>query len=174
MTPSIWVSRFAPSIRPAGSVLDVASGSGRHTALFLDRGHRVTAIDRQPLARMPEPRLEVVVADLEDGSPWPLGERRFDAVVVTNYLHRPLFPALLGAVTVGGALIYETFSAGNERLGRPRNPDFLLATGELLRVVGGGFRIVAYECGETVEPRPAVIQRICAVREPCDPPVLPP
>ena len=110
---------------------------------------------------------------MEDGSPWPLPGRRFDAVVVANYRYRPLYPALLSAVEPAGVLLYETFCRGNERLGRPSNPDFLLEPGELLAVVGEEFWIVAYECGEATEPRPAIVQRICAVRRSDRIPLIP-
>lgn len=159
---SPWVSRFAPLVRPGGGVLDVACGGGRHCRLFLARGHAVTGIDKD-IAFTRADGAELVAADLEDGSPWPLPGRRFDAVVVTNYLWRPLFPALLASLAEGGVLIYETFAAGNEAFGRPRNPDFLLARGELLERAAG-LTIVAYEDG-VVEDR-AVIQRICAVNGP--------
>jgi SAM-dependent methyltransferase len=163
---SAWVVRFAPHVRAGGPVLDLACGSGRHALLFLRRGHPVVALDRdaEALAWLPrEPALEVIEADLEkEGAPWPLGARRFAAVVVANYLHRPLFPAILDALEPGGLLIYETFAAGNERFGRPRNPAHLLAPGELLEVVRGRLEVIAYEFLETAEPRPAVVQRIAA------------
>jgi SAM-dependent methyltransferase len=153
-------------VPPGGSVLDVAAGAGRHTRLFAARGHPVTAVDRdimslRDLAHTPA---EIVEADLEDGSPWPLPKRRFAAVVVTNYLHRPLFPALLRAVAPGGLLLYETFAIGNERFGKPSNPDFLLKPGELLDVVRGKMRVLAYEDLEVTEPKPAMVQRIAAIK----------
>jgi hypothetical protein len=98
--------------------------------------------------------------------PWPLGRRRFHGVVVTNYLHRPLFPALLAAIEESGVLIYETFARGNECHHPPRNPDFLLNCGELLELVPPPFQIVAFEQGIIERPRTAVVQRICAVKEP--------
>jgi hypothetical protein len=133
--------------------------------LFLERGHRLVAVDRD-LSGLSDlaghPRLEMVEADLEDGSPFPLANRRFAGVVVTNYLHRPLMPALIAAVKNDGVLIYETYAAGNERFGRPRNSDFLLRPGELLEVVRGRLRVVAYEDVVTEEQR-AAVQRICAI-----------
>lgn len=133
--------------------------------MFLERGHRLVAVDRD-LSGLSDlaghPRLEMVEADLEDGSPFPLANRRFAGVVVTNYLHRPLMPALIAAVKNDGVLIYETYAAGNERFGRPRNPDFLLRPGELLEVVRGRLRVVAYEDVVTEEQR-AAVQRICAI-----------
>ena len=169
--PSDWVRRFAPLVRPAGSVLDLACGSGRHSRLFLALGHPVTAVDRAP-ERLAElgalPGAELVEADLEAG-PWPLAERRFAAVVVTNYLFRPLFPALLAALEPGGVLIYETFARGNARFGRPANPDHLLAPGELLECVRGRLHVVAYEHGIVTAPRQAALERIAAVNRPADP-----
>ena len=165
VAPSAWVERFAALVPPGATVLDVACGAGRHARLFLSRGHPVTAVDRDTSRLEPSPgapRLTVVEADLETG-PWPLGDSRFGGVVVANYLHRPLFAALIAAVAPGGALIYETFADGNERLGKPRNPDHLLRPGELLDAVRGSLRVVAYEALEVTTPRPAVVQRMCAV-----------
>lgn len=174
--PSPWVAHFAALVPPGGSVLDVACGAGRHAAFFAGRGHPVTAVDRDVSALAPATGIEIVEADLEDGRPWPLPGRRFAAVVVANYLHRPLFPALLGALAPGGVLIYETFAVGNEAYGRPRNADFLLRDGELLEAVRGRLSVVAYECGHVERPNPAVVQRICAIgRIPGDPaPPIPP
>lgn len=164
--PSPWIERFAPRVRAGGTVLDVAAGGGRHARLFLARGHVVTAVDRDPTRLPPHPRLRVVAADLEDGSPWPLPGERFDAVVVTNYLWRPLLPAIVGAVAPGGVLLYETFAEGNARFGKPSNPDFLLRPGELLEAVRGRLVVAAYEHGEVTAPRPAVVQRIAAIADP--------
>ena len=161
--PSPWIVRFAPLVPAAGTVLDVACGGGRHTQFFLSRGHAVVAVDRDVSAVIGS-GAEVIEADLEDGSPFPLAGRRFDGVVVTNYLWRPILPAIVDAVAPGGVLLYETFAAGNERFGRPRRPEFLLAPGELLEAVGAGFRVVGYEDVVVDEPRPAAVQRICAVR----------
>jgi SAM-dependent methyltransferase len=165
--PSPWVQRFAPLIPAAGEVLDLACGSGRHLRLLLARGHPMVGVDRD-LSQLQDlagtPALELISADLEDDRPWPLGERRFAGVVVTNYLHRPLLPAIVRAVAPGGMLIYETFALGNERFGRPRNPDFLLRPGELLEAATGQLEVLAYENLEVDEPRPAVVQRIAARR----------
>ncbi|MCR6632961.1 MAG: class I SAM-dependent methyltransferase [Magnetospirillum sp.] len=169
LAASPWVVRFAPLARPGGAVLDVACGGGRHSRLFLARGHAVTGLDRD-VTQTRADGAELIAADLEDGSPWPLPGRRFDAVVVTNYLWRPLFPVLTEALAEGGVLITETFAAGNERFGRPRNPDHLLARGELLRLAAG-LSVVAYEDG-IVEDR-AVVQRLCAVKG-AEPQALPP
>jgi SAM-dependent methyltransferase len=161
------VVRFAGLVPAGGQILDLACGAGRHTRFFLDRGHPVTGIDIDltdvgDLAAKPE--VELIGADLERGADWPPGDRRFAGVVVTNYLHRPLLPNVIRAVAPGGALIYESFAVGNERFGRPRSPLFLLKPGELLEAVRGQLEVVAYECGEIAEPRPAMVQRIAAVR----------
>ncbi len=164
--PSSWVERFAPLVPVGAPVLDLACGGGRHTRLFLARGHPVTALDRDVSRLDPAPGapgLTVVETDLEAATVWPLDDVRFGGVVVTNYLHRPLFPDIVAALAPGGLLIYETFSAGNERFGKPRNPDHLLRPGELLEVVGGTLRVVAYENLEVSAPRAAMVQRICAV-----------
>ena len=161
--PSPWVVRFAPAIPPHGLVLDVAAGRGRHAEWLRAQGYRVVAVDRDAEALSHNAADERIVADLEAGA-WPIADRRFDAVVVTNYLHRPLFPFLLAALNEGGVLIYETFAAGNAAFGRPGNPDFLLRPGELLAQCAA-LQIVAYEDGVVAEPKPASVQRICAIRQ---------
>ena len=144
-------------------MLDVACGSGRHVRWFAARGGQVTGIDRDAAALEPLRGVaEIVIADLESG-PWPWPGRRFDAVVVTNYLWRALFATLVDSVDAGGVLICETFAAGNQAFGKPSNPDFLLAPGELLQVTSG-LRVVAYEDGYLARPDRCV-QRICARRE---------
>jgi len=160
--PSPWIVQWAGLVAADATVLDVAAGGGRHTRFFAGRGHTVTAIDRDISALAAQPNVEIVQADLEDGSPWPLPGRAFGAVVVTNYLHRPLFPALLNALSPGGVLLYETFMEGNERFGRPSNPEFLLKDGELLEIVRGRFSVVAYEARMISEPKMAMVQRIAA------------
>ncbi len=169
--PSPWVIRFTPLIRPEGSVLDVTCGGGRHARYFVERGFRLTTVDRDVsgVADL-NGRAEVVRADLEDDSPLPLQGRQFDSVIVTNYLWRPLFPQLFAWIADGGVLIYETFGRGNERFGRPRNSDHLLRPGELLDLVRGKLQVVAYEEGITTKP--AVVQRICAMKAE-DPVLLP-
>jgi len=164
--PSPWVLRFAPDAAPGATALDLACGGGRHTRHLAARGYRVTAVDRDlrgitDLAA--DKRVEIVQADLE-GAPWPLEGRRFDLVVVTNYLWRALLPRIVAAVGPGGMLIYETFACGNERFGKPSNPDFLLRDGELLEAVRGELKVLAYECLEVAEPKPAMVQRIAAIR----------
>ncbi|MFL6696037.1 MAG: class I SAM-dependent methyltransferase [Vitreoscilla sp.] len=136
--PSDWVARWTPLLPPRAQVLDVACGPGRHTHWLAGAGHRVTAIDRDPALLAPLAGVATpVLADLE-ADPWPLPGQAFDAVVVTNYLWRALFPALLGAVAPGGLLIYETFAQAHAALGRPRRPEFLLRPGELLELLRDG------------------------------------
>jgi SAM-dependent methyltransferase len=162
---SPWITRFAELVPDGGAVLDVACGAGRHTRLFLGRGHPVTAVDRDVRALAPAPGLTIVETDLEDGRPFPFPPASFAGVVVTNYLWRPLLPDIVACVARGGALLYETFAQGNERFGRPTNPDFLLAPGELLDAARAcGLRVVAYEDVVVDAPRPAAVQRIAARR----------
>ena len=165
---SLWIHRLLGLVPEDGPVLDLACGGGRHARLFLARGQAVVALDRDlsGLADLAgQSGLELIQADLEDDSRFPLAGRRFAAVVVVNYLHRPLLPLLVEAVAPGGLLLYETFARGNERFGRPRNPDYLLAPGELLDAVRGRLRVLAYEDLIVERPRPAAVQRICARRE---------
>ncbi|NML29860.1 class I SAM-dependent methyltransferase [Paraburkholderia antibiotica] len=166
--PSRWVRRWAHLVAPGGAVLDVAAGAGRHARFFASRGHPVIALDRDAAALdllRDVPLVTRCVADLE-GAPWPLpDDAAFAAIVVTNYLHRPLFPHLLRALAPGGVLVYETFAQGNESVGKPSNPAFLLAPGELLERVHGQLRVLAFEDGFLAQPRPAYVQRICAIRE---------
>ena len=163
--PSAWVQRWVPLIAPGGRVLDVASGSGRHARLLAARGLTVDALDRDAQALAGLTGLAGVsthCADIEN-APWPCAPGAYAGVVVTNYLHRPLFKDLIAALAASGVLIYETFAAGNERFGRPSNPAFLLEPGELLEVVRGRLRVVAYEDLQVDDPKPAVVQRICAI-----------
>ena len=159
---SEWVKRWAALVE-RGPVLDVACGAGRHARLFAERGLEVFALDRDEQV-LPAP-IRFVRANLEDGSPWPFPGRRFGAIVVTNYLHRPLFPRLVESLDEGALLIYETFMLGNERYGRPSNPDFLLRPGELLEAFGA-LTVAAFEQGTLVRPKKAALQRICVIRGP--------
>ena len=169
--PSAWVRRWSHLVAPGGGVLDVACGYGRHARWFYERNHPVALVDLAQEAInsiasvIPVNACEAVVADIEN-EPWPFAGRGFAAVVVTNYLWRPLFPALLGSLQPGGVLIYETFTQGNETVGKPSRADFLLRTGELLDVCQA-LRVVAFEDGFQQAPdgsAPRFIQRIAAVR----------
>jgi SAM-dependent methyltransferase len=165
---SAWVARFTPLLPPGGCVLDLACGGGRHARHLLDAGFRVVAVDRDvsavtPLVAAHGDRLEVREADLEDGSPFPLQGRRFDGILVTNYLHRPLLADLVAGLAPGGVLLYETFAAGNERFGPPTNPAFLLRPGELLDLTHPRLRVVAYEDVTIDGEHPACVQRVAAV-----------
>ena len=165
--PSPWVVRWAHLLRPQARVLDVACGGGRHLHYLHTLGHQVTGLDLDiASARAAVPNAELIQADIEN-HPWPLvdalGTRQFDAVIVCNYLWRPLWPALLASVAEGGALIYETFAVGQERFGRPRRPEFLLQAGELLEACKS-LQVLGYECGIDSEP-PRALQRIAAVRD---------
>lgn len=165
--PSAWVERFAPLVRKAHVVLDVACGNGRHARLFAERGNRVVAVDinlRGVADLRSDPRLKLVQADLE-GAAWPFAGRRFGAVVVTNYLYRPLLPTLLDAIEPGGLVIYETFAIGNQRFGRPSNPAYLLRPSELLAWAAPDLQVIGYEHGEIASPKAAVVQRLVAVRD---------
>jgi SAM-dependent methyltransferase len=157
---------WAPTLTPGGLVLDLAAGGGRHTHYLSGRGHPVIAVDRDIAAlhsRSWPGNVEIIAADLENGSPWPLAGRRFAGIVVTNYLHRPLFPRLAASLERGGLLIYETFALGNERFGKPSNPAFLLRPGELLEVAeSNDLTVLGYFSGEVTQPKPAVIQRLAA------------
>ena len=160
--PSPWIVRWSHLVPPGGTVLDLACGHGRHLRWFAQRGHPVVGVDRDGDALAALGGVgETVLADTENG-PWPLAGRQFAAVVVTNYLWRPLFPRILESVAPGGVLLHETFAQGNETVGRPARPDFLLAPGELLRAYAS-LRVVAFEDGFLEEP-PRFVQRIACVR----------
>jgi SAM-dependent methyltransferase len=160
---SQWVARWS-HLLPAGChVLDLACGHGRHMRHFAELGHSVTGVDRNPDAiAAVSPLGEAICADVENG-PWPLQDRQFGGVVVTNYLWRPLWPRILDSLAPNGLLIYETFSAGNESVGKPSRPDFLLRKGELLDVCQN-LHVVAFEEGFLAQPE-RFVQRIVAVRE---------
>lgn len=162
-----WVRRWAGRVSGGAEILDLACGSGRHGRYFLELGHPVLLldIDLSGVADLQgQPNAELIGVDLENGNPWPLGNRQFGAVIVCNYLWRPLFPHLIRAVAPGGLLLYETFMRGQEKHGRPSNPDFLLAENELFERLKDSFRILAFEQGEETEPKPSFRQRIAAIK----------
>lgn len=168
------MARFAPLI-PAGEVLDLACGGGRHARLLAGLGHPVLAVDRDAaaLAQAAGPAIATLQVDLEsEAAAWPFRPERFAGIVVTNYLHRPLFPHILRSLAPQGVLIYETFAQGNAQFGRPANPLHLLRHGELLAVMAGaGFslHVIAYEDGYAEVPKPAMVQRICLVKTGLEP-----
>ncbi|MBC7683607.1 MAG: SAM-dependent methyltransferase [Bdellovibrionales bacterium] len=169
---SPWVARWAPSA-PQGKVLDLACGMGRHAHLLAALGHPVLAVDRDAsaLIHAAGDAIVTVQVDLEGDDDGAAAQRalllkpqQFAAIVVTNYLHRPLMGALLASLAEDGMLIYETFAVGNEAYGKPSNPAFLLQPDELLRMVqASGLRVLAFEQGYVNTPKPAVVQRICAI-----------
>ena len=169
LAPSPWIARFAHLVPTGARVLDLACGHGRHALFFAARGAQVVAIDRDATALATltgVPGIETRLADLESG-PWPFGDLRFDAIVVSHYLHRPLFVNLCAALAADGALLYETFATGNEAYGRPSNPAFLLRAGELLELAAAAtpsLTVVAFEQGlADIANHPAVVQRLAAV-----------
>lgn len=162
--PSPWIERHLSLVPRGGRLLDLAAGSGRHSRLALAAGYAVTALDRDIADLAPIPGIAVLEHDLESGAPWPFAQA-FDGIIVTNYLWRPVLAMLPDRLAPGGALLYETFARGHERFGRPTNPDFLLASGELLECARGRLRVVAYEELELADPRPAKVQRLVAVRD---------
>jgi SAM-dependent methyltransferase len=163
--PAAWVRRFLPGVRNGGDILDVACGAGRHLRLALEQGYRVTGIDRdvskvEDLAERSD--VSLIEADLESGNRFPLRDLRYDGVIVTNYLWRPILPDIVGCVADDGVLIYETFALGHERHGRPSSPEFLLRNNELLEAVLPRLTVVAYEHGLRQGTHPKIVQRIAA------------
>ena len=166
--PSAWIARWLAGVAPGGRVLDFACGGGRHALLARSLGMQVLAVDRdaEVLVPLAGQGIETRVADLEAG-PWELPRGAFEAVIVANYLFRPRHALLCGLLAAGGVLIHETFGRGNEAYGRPSNPDFLLREGELLeRAAAAGLTVLGYESGYTALPKPAIVQRLCALRPP--------
>ena len=164
--PSPWIVNYAPLIPKQGRVLDLACGYGRHAIWLAEQGYRVEAIDRDTKAVSGLSGLDninVSIIDLEAGV-WPQSDQRYDGLVVSRYLYRPLLPTLATMLNPGGVLIYETFMVGNERHGKPSNPNYLLRQDELLEIYSPLLKIISFEQGEERQPRPAVMQRICASR----------
>ncbi len=167
--PSSWVTRFTHLI-PAGEVLDLACGSGRNSRWLAKNGFPVLAADRNSdaLALARGAGVQTQQVDLETGNPeqdWPFVAERFSGVVVVNYLHRPLWTKMIASLAINGILLYETFSLGNEQFGKPSNPDFLLRHGELLEISHShGLQVITYEDGYIDVPKPAMVQRICAIK----------
>ncbi|OWS71753.1 SAM-dependent methyltransferase [Polynucleobacter aenigmaticus] len=158
--------RFAPLIPAEGSVLDLACGSGRHAALLASLGYAVLAVDQDVSAieGLLNPRIQAQQEDLE-GAIWPLADQQFSGIVVTNYLYRPFLEHLPQMLSEGGVLIYETFADGNAQFGKPSNPNFLLKPGELLALAAhSDLKVIAYEDIYLDQPKPAMVQRICAVK----------
>ena len=167
-SPADWVIEYSKLIPLGGQVLDVACGRGRNTRFLLEKGYSVVALDKdvEGLSDLKNhPDLEIIAADLEDGRPFPVLNRQFSGIVVTNYLYRPLFGDLVSALAGGGVLIYQTFMQGNEEFGRPRNPDFLLKENELKDEFGSTLDVIAFEQGYTEKPKPAMVQKICALKK---------
>ena len=163
---SSWVRRFAPHIPAEGSVLDLACGAGRHAGLLASLGHTVLAVDQDisAIEGLQNPRIQSQKEDLE-GDIWPLSGQQFSGIVVANYLYRPFLDQLPKMLRDGGILIYETFAAGNAQFGKPSNPNFLLNTGELLALAASaGLKVLAYEDIYLDQPKPAMVQRICALK----------
>ena len=159
--PSAWLQRWAHLIPPHSAILDVACGAGRHMRWLASQGHTVHGVDRHPDAlALAQAHGQVTCADIENG-PWPFTGQTFGAIVVTHYLWRPLLPIIVQSLAPGGVLVYETFAAGNETVGKPSRPDFLLQPGELLSATAG-LRTVAYEDGFERSPD-RFVQRIVAV-----------
>ena len=170
LPPSAWVQRCSDLLKPCSTVLDLACGSGRHTHYLAGKGHDVTALDKNPEA-LSKISSSIGISpyefDLETGS-WPFSELKFDAIVVTNYLYRPILQNIVDTLSPSGILIYETFMSGNEQFGRPSNPDFLLRPNELINLVHEKLNVLLYEAGRVNDPKPGLIQRICAVSGPSD------
>jgi SAM-dependent methyltransferase len=161
------VKRFASQIPQGGVVLDLACGAGRHAIYLAQLGFSVVAVDQDiaTLEKINTPLIETKMLDLE-ADVWPLKEDGFAAIVVTNYLYRPHLDRLPEMLCKGGLLIYETFAQGNAEFGKPSNPNFLLNPGELLSLAARhDLRVVAYEDIYTDEPKPAMVQRLCALKE---------
>ena len=164
---SPWVRRFASQIPKTGTVLDLACGGGRHSLLLAEMGFSVLAVDQNiaEIEKTAKPFIRSKVLNLEE-EVWPLADSKFSGIVVTNYLYRPHLDRLPEMLDKNGVLIYETFAQGNEEFGKPSNPNFLLKTGELLELAQRhGLKVLAYEDIYQGEPKPAMVQRLCALKE---------
>jgi SAM-dependent methyltransferase len=165
---SSWVVKYLSLIPKGGRVLDLACGNGRHAIWLAQQGYQVDAIDREIQAvssMVGIDNINVGILDLEAGE-WPNSDQRYDGIIVSRYLYRPLLHTLAAILNPGGVLIYETFMVGNERHGKPSNPDFLLLPNELLEIYSPLLNIISFEQeGEEQHPRPAVMQRICAIND---------
>ena len=162
--PSQWIVRFASLIKSQGVVLDLACGSGRHAKWLAQQGYQVHALDRDAIATANMQSIDgisITTLDLETTEP-PTFEHSYDGIIVSRYLHRPLMTTLATILKPGGILIYETFMRGNERFGQPSNPNFLLMPDELLNTYSPLLKVIDFEQGEISEPKPAMLQRICA------------
>ena len=167
MVISNWVSENYNHIKKKGLILDLACGSGRNGKFLLEKGFDVVFLDRDTsqLDWVPEPfRSQVIKHDLEAGTSWGFSSCSFDAVVVTNYLYRPIFPDLLSIIDEGGVLIYETFSKGNEIYGKPTNPNYLLEPEELIDLVRPSMRLISFKEGYSNEGKESITQKIVAVK----------
>ena len=163
-TPSPWIVKFASLIKSQGLVLDLACGSGRHAKWLAQQDYQVHALDRDPIATANMRGIDginITIVDLETAEP-PIFEHSYDGIIVSRYLHRPLLATLATILKPDGVLIYETFMRGNERFGKPTNPDFLLIPDELLNTYSPLLKVIDFEQGEISEPKPAMLQRICA------------
>lgn len=165
--PSPWVTEHSALIKPRGKVLDLACGSGRHAIWLAQQGYQVDAIDRDALAVASMSsinNIHVHIADLEASEAYTF-DHHYDGIIVSRYLYRPLLKTLAAILNPNGVLIYETFMLGNEVYGKPSNPNFLLQQDELLDVYSPLLKIVVFEQGEAMQPKPAVVQRICAIKQ---------
>ena len=167
LNPSSWVRRFASLIPQGGLVLDLACGSGRHATYLTELGYRVLAVDQDVtiLEQHKNPLIRCQACNLELET-WPLEDLELSGIVVTNYLYRPQLDRLPQMLSKGGVLIYETFAQGNAQFGKPSNPNFLLNPGELLALAARhSLKVIAYEDIYADEPKPAMVQRLCALKE---------
>ena len=166
LNASPWVKRFFPFIPKGGVVLDLACGSGRHSELLANSGYQVLAVDQDVSAidSLGNPLITAKRLNLEEAE-WPLVGSEFSGIVVTNYLYRPHLDQLPKMLLEGGVLIYETFALGNGDFGKPSNPNFLLNPGELLAFAARhDLKVLAYEDIYVDQPKPAMVQRLCAVK----------